>query len=936
MNRHLSRAAAGQTGRLRPLLLAAVASLALASISPAPAWAQRDYLAEGRTLLQKGDLRAAQIALRNAVRDDPRNAEAQYQLARVFLALGDVSSAEKAARQARELGYPARDAVALLTETYLAQGRFRQLLEEVKPDGKDPVADAELLAAYAQAQTGLRNLDAARSLLAEAEKTAPNSAPGLLAAARLALAARDPAEAERRVDRALAADPNYLAAQVQKALLLRQRNDNAAAIALFDRIVAQHPDRLGLRLERAQAYISNGEDAKAKADVDAILTATPNNAAALYARGVLQARARDFAAADATLQRIAAVLPNMPRGLYLHALVKQQIGQLEQAIDSAQKHVSRAPNDITGVKLLARLHMQNRRPDLAVTALKRLSEANVVDAELYDLLGQAHVAAGQHALAVPAFQRATTLAPEDTNIRTRLAAARLGSGAPEAAAGDLSRSLELAPTAAGVGEALFFTELATGDLSRAAAAVERVRKAQGDVPLVHNIEGVLKMAQRDFVGARAAFHAALAKQADFIPAQVNLARLDLQLNRLADAERLLTAVLNRQPDADPALSMMTGILLRRDALNDAIALVRKAVEASPQATRPRLLLAELYTRAKEPKKAVEALTMPAGTPAPLELQIALGRAQALAGNAADARDALAKALEANPRAVDARRQLVALLVAAGEIERARSTIEAGLRVDPKSYPLMAEFVGVDLRAGGIDLALSTADRLRRQAPADFSDAAALRGDAFMMARRADDALAAYTEARKTAPTSFLTMRLAAAMVNNNRTDDAIALLRDWMKAHPGDREAGHLLSGLEIGRKQWTEAEATLAKILETDPRNGIALNNLAWVMQMRGDRRARELAEKAYLLMPTPQTADTLGWILLSEGALESSMVLLRQAATDLPGDPRIQYHYAVALHRAGQNAEAVKILRGVVEHAATFDEKAEAQKLLDQLKGS
>ena len=51
----------------------------------------------------------------------------------------------------------------------------------------------------------------------------------------------------------------------------------------------------------------------------------------------------------------------------------------------------------------------------------------------------------------------------------------------------------------------------------------------------------------------------------------------------------------------------------------------------------------------------------------------------------------------------------------------------------------------------------------------------------------------------------------------------------------------------------------------------------------------------QAYLLMPGPQTADTLGWILVAEGAIDSAVVLLRQAATDLPG-----CHSAPALYRA------------------------------------
>jgi Tfp pilus assembly protein PilF len=48
-----------------------------------PGAAHADYLATAKAALQKGDLKSAQIDLRNAVRDDPQNAEAHYWLGRV-------------------------------------------------------------------------------------------------------------------------------------------------------------------------------------------------------------------------------------------------------------------------------------------------------------------------------------------------------------------------------------------------------------------------------------------------------------------------------------------------------------------------------------------------------------------------------------------------------------------------------------------------------------------------------------------------------------------------------------------------------------------------------------------------------------------------------------------------------------------------------------
>ena len=136
-----------------------------------------------------------------------------------------------------------------------------------------------------------------------------------------------------------------------------------------------------------------------------------------------------------------------------------------------------------------------------------------------------------------------------------------------------------------------------------------------------------------------------------------------------------------------------------------------------------------------------------------------------------------------------------------------------------------------------------------------------------------------------------------------------------------------------IATRRYDEAATSLQRLLDKKPHNPVALNNLAWVYQQQGDKRAAGLAQQAYILSPGGQTADTLGWILVSSGNVAQGMPLLRQAAAQAGSDPRIMYHFAVALKDTGKRDEAIKVLNGVVANKAEFTEKAEAQKLLDEL---
>jgi len=125
-------------------------------------------------------------------------------------------------------------------------------------------------------------------------------------------------------------------------------------------------------------------------------------------------------------------------------------------------------------------------------------------------------------------------------------------------------------------------------------------------------------------------------------------------------------------------------------------------------------------------------------------------------------------------------------------------------------------------------------------------------------------------------------------------------------------------------------------RITADHPADATALNNLAWLYQQKGDlAKARGLAERAMAASPrVPQIDDTLGWILLAQGEADKALTYLSAASLSAPGNPDIQYHLAVALHRLGRQADAQTTLENLLGTGAAFSDKPEAEKLLQELK--
>ncbi len=98
-------------------------------------------------------------------------------------------------------------------------------------------------------------------------------------------------------------------------------------------------------------------------------------------------------------------------------------------------------------------------------------------------------------------------------------------------------------------------------------------------------------------------------------------------------------------------------------------------------------------------------------------------------------------------------------------------------------------------------------------------------------------------------------------------------------------------------------------------------------------DPRAIEVARRSYLLGPMPANQDTYGWLLLQAKQAGKALVLLRQAAAAVPGQPQIQYHYAVALNESGHREDAIRVLTSVTGESADFEDKTAARQLLAEL---
>ena len=163
-------------------------------------------------------------------------------------------------------------------------------------------------------------------------------------------------------------------------------------------------------------------------------------------------------------------------------------------------------------------------------------------------------------------------------------------------------------------------------------------------------------------------------------------------------------------------------------------------------------------------------------------------------------------------------------------------------------------------------------------------------------------------------------------------DKAIALksMDDYLARNPGDKLARKQQALLLLGFGELSRAKALYEQLVRDDPKDALALNNLAWLVVQEDPRRALGLAQSAVKANPAlANYLDTLGTMQLNRSDFQGAVVSLQRAHDLAPDNADFAYHLAVALEATGAAAQSQALLQVLVKRGG-FGELEAAKNLL------
>jgi putative PEP-CTERM system TPR-repeat lipoprotein len=890
-------------------------------------------LSEAQKYEQKGDRKAALIQLKNAVEKSPQNGEARLALGKLSLTMGDAPSAEKEFRRARTLGIPPERALLLLGQALAQQGRFNDLLKEIPADIASH--SAPLLVLRGNAQLVARQPEEAKRSYEQALALDPNSGEALIGLAQQAILNNDADSAERFATQAIAKDPKNPEVFMFRGTMLRMAGKTDEALAAFDKALALDPNSRNAHIEKAYVEISRGKFPAAKTEIDAAEKLAPGNLLVIYVRALYEFSQGHFDAAHDSLLKVLKVAPDHSPTILLAGAAEMNLGANQQAEQHLRKYLESNPTDVYARKLLAQAQLKSAQPaDAAATLAPALKDGGVDDPQLLALAGETSMQTRDFGAASNYFEKAAALAPKAAPLRTSLGLSKLAQGDQARGLSELELARTLDPTSTRATIALVQTELNLKHYDKALGVVQTLEKQQPDNPLVQNLKGAVYMVMNDTANARAAFEKASALQPTFLQAATNLARLDMADKKPEQAKARFQKVLDADKTNFGAMASLGDLAMAQGHTAEATSWFEKANAATPDALPPALRLGQHYLQTAQPGKALTLIRkyQPANAANPDLLDL-LGQAQVANKDAAGALETYSKLAALLPKSPQVHMRLAGVHLLLKNNSAAAEDLKRATDLQPGFVPARMQQVALAMQAGRPQEALGIAQKLQKADPTS-PVGYVVEGDVWNMQNKPASALPAYEKAFALAKTTTNMLKVLETMRLAGKQKEALARADEWTREHPEDLAVAMFTVENNLNNKNFKPAIAQLESMIKQRPDNVAALNNLAWAYQQVNDPRAVPTAEQALKLAgDNPNVIDTLGWMLLEQGNTARALPLLQKASSLAPNATEIRYHFAVGLQKSGDKQGARKELDTLLASNKPFPEQEQARALLNTL---
>lgn len=677
-----------------------------------------------------------------------------------------------------------------------------------------------------------------------------------------------------------------------------QRDDLVGAEGDFKLAVESDPDAAAFRFLLGGFYERQEQFEKAEEAYQGLVDVEPSFLAlSSLARLVLRDEGRSVEEIDALVDRVIEVAIAAPKEpLEIDPAVE------DTGTTSLMHNILREDAVVGAFSLKAVVIRQRGDLDAAIAALEEGLPHSEEKVDLIYQMAKLYAAAGRREDERAMIRRATEEAPDNSNAQLVLSA-YLGQqgdidGALEAARASAEAAPENDAARLRYAEVLVdvgFRDGSAEQITQGREIVDTILTEKPESPEAHFVRAKIELAEDDTAAAKISLETTLQGRPDWAQARYVLGR---------------------------TLAIMGEVTRARVELES-------AVELDPAMVDARKLLTQIYAQLGEHEFAIEqGRAYLQARPEDTSIRIVVGQSLIRVGRVDDAYAEI-ELIPEEARDASALFALGRLDLAYGRIEQGAARLKQAEELSPGNPQVLRSLLAIDRKNDSLDQSVARLAKAREAKPED-PEIAELDGDLKLIMGDAEAARAAFAASVELDPRNVSAqLKIADFEARSGNVEGMLAVVERAAAAVPESADLQYRLAQAydRLGRR--SDAIASYDKSIALDPEQGMAKNNLAYLLAESGGDldRALELAQQAKEELPDDgNAADTLGWVLLKRGVPSAAIGYLEEAAERLP-DGALDIQGVVHNHLAQayeENSESDKAIATSKAAIGFFDQVA------------
>lgn len=852
------------------------------------------------------------IALKNAIKLEPKNARARYLLGETYLAQGFGAGAVKELEKAYKFKYDQNLVIPSLARAYILTTSDEDVLDLDKDFSTlSDESKIHYLAYKTLAAIRTSNIDLAKASVELADSILPNNSYTLLANAYLKMSEGDLESAKGAVNNTLTILPDQIDAVLLQAQIHTALREHAEATELYLRYAKLQPKSNLVILLLAQSLLQEKKFLEAERYADSILSAAPNQPLAHYIKAMSQFELKNYQKALEHSESALRAKFNQAQLKLIGGVSAYFLGNYEQSYFHLEAIVKFLAPEHPARKMLAVSQLQLGMVSEISETLEGFNSTTKEDDKFLSSLSYQLAELGAFDDAKEIAQHATSKAPENAEQNMRDGILKLMLNDPSGLQ-NLKEAVALQPDFLGAELALAYAAIQSKDYTQAIEISNQWKEKYPDKPGSYNILAAVYLKQGLTEKAKVVLNQSLEISKKNVFAFLELTNLAMLEKNVDEAKRLSNIAVQEFPNN-------TNILRQYFSINnneEAFERIKELYKLDKKNVAIGLLYTELLIKAKKFTEAVNVIDVyetSVKTPKKLwQLKVIshnglknINRAQTI----------LEDWMKTNPYHVEP------IILLADFYSRKRDT-DAALNLVNKALRSHHTNNSV-LQMGKMQLLIDKKSTSEAKSyfeeikPLGMKESVAqgIEGKIALLEKDYRKATKLLSLFYKTQPTSRNAILLSTALQGDNKNNEAILHLESYLEKNENDQNVRAVLANNYINGYP-KKAIKAYKIVLEQFPSNVLVLNNVAWLsMEQNNLDEALSFSERAFKVAPeVVNVIDTYAMILLKHDRKSEALSHLVKAYDLSEGkNNEVALNYAEALIANSRLKKAAQILASI-----------------------